>query len=91
MGSVARLVPWFLFGFTALAMMRALGVLSPEAAQAAGQASSLLTVTSMAALGLGVDFAALARAGARVSTAVAVSLMLLFALAVGLMAMLGLI
>ena len=91
MGSVARLVPWFLFGFTALAMMRALGVLSPEAAQAAGQASSLLTVTSMAALGLGVDFAALARAGARVSTAVAASLMFLFALAVGLMTFLGLI
>jgi uncharacterized integral membrane protein (TIGR00698 family) len=91
MGSVARLVPWFLVGFTALAMMRALGVLSPEVAQAAGQASSLLTVTSMAALGLGVDFAALARAGVRVSTAVAVSLMLLFALAVGLMTFLGLI
>jgi uncharacterized membrane protein YadS len=70
--------------------LRGLGVLPPSAALAAGQASGLLTVTSMAALGLGVDFAALARAGVRVSAAVGASLMLLFALAVGLMAMLGL-
>lgn len=88
--SLVRLVPWFLAGFAALAVMRSLGVLPPEAAQAAGQASGLLTVTSMAALGLGVDFAALARAGVRVSAAVGASLMLLFVLAVGLMALLGL-
>ena len=84
-----RLVPWFIIGFLALAALRSLdllphGVLAPLAGTA-----GLLTVVSMAALGLGVDVRVVARAGTRVVSAVILSLLLLGAISLVLIRVLG--
>ncbi len=52
--------------------------------------ANLLTVISMAALGLGTDLKTVARAGGRVTAAVTLSLVLLGALSLLLIRMLGL-
>jgi uncharacterized integral membrane protein (TIGR00698 family) len=79
-----RLVPWFIVGFLILALLRSLGQV-PEAALAPTAAtSSLLMVLAMAALGLGVDVRTVAAAGWRVSLVVTLSLVLLGAMALGL-------
>ncbi|GAA4256309.1 putative sulfate exporter family transporter [Azospirillum formosense] len=84
-----RLVPWFILGFLALAGLRAAGLI-PEAALAASQtAAGVLTVLSMAALGLGVDVRMLSRAGLRVTAAVVLSLAALGAIGLGLIRLLG--
>lgn len=72
-----QLVPWFIVGFLLLFALRSLGVLSRNTGEALAAIGNLLTVFSMAALGLGVDARAVARAGARVSGAVVLSLLLL--------------
>ena len=51
--------------------------------------TNLLTVISMAALGLGTDLRVVARAGGRVTAAVTLSLMLLAAISFGLIRVLG--
>jgi uncharacterized integral membrane protein (TIGR00698 family) len=88
--SLGDLVPWFILGFLALAAMRSLnmipqGVLAPTAS-----ISSLLTVISMAALGLGVDIRTVAKAGGPVTAAVCLSLLLLGLISLGLIHMLRL-
>ncbi|CAO3381453.1 Putative membrane protein YeiH [Azospirillum argentinense] len=84
-----RLVPWFILGFLALAGLRAVGLI-PDAALAASQtAAGVLTVLSMAALGLGVDVRMLSRAGLRVTAAVVLSLAALGAIGLGLIRLLG--
>lgn len=84
-----KLVPWFIIGFLALAGLRSLDLI-PEAALApAAGAARLLTILGMAALGLGVDARVVARAGGRVTAVVCVSLMMLGALALALIALLA--
>ena len=84
-----RLVPWFILGFLALAGLRAAGLI-PDAALAAFQsAAGVLTVLSMAALGLGVDVRMLSRAGMRVTVAAVLSLAALGAIGLGLIRLLG--
>ncbi len=84
-----RLVPWFILGFLALAGLRAAGLI-PDAALAVSQsAAGVLTVLSMAALGLGVDVRMLSRAGLRVTAAVVLSLAALGAIGLGLIRLLG--
>lgn len=85
-----RLAPWFILVFLVLAAGRTLGLVPDPAAALAGKASVWLTIASMAALGLGADVRALARAGLRVCLAAALSLGLLAALAIGLLRLLGL-
>lgn len=84
------LVPWFIIGFLALVAARS-GDLIPHAALApiAG-AATLLTVVSMAALGLSTDLGTVARAGGRVSAAVCLSLLVLIALSLALLHLIGL-
>jgi len=82
--STARLVPWFVVGFLALAALRALGVVPAPAAAAAKTWSGWLTVAAMAALGLGVDVRAVSRAGRPVVLTVSASLAALVVLGVGL-------
>ena len=87
----AKLVPWFILGFLALAAFRSLGLIPEAASRPMTQLASHLTVVSMAALGLGVDIRVLARAGTRVTIAVtgslgvllAISLMLIWSLRLG--------
>ena len=77
-----RLIPWFIIGFIALAAARSYGLI-PEATLAPiGTAATLLTVISMAALGLGVDVRTVAKAGGPVTAAVVLSLATLGAIAV---------
>jgi uncharacterized integral membrane protein (TIGR00698 family) len=72
-----KLVPWFIIGFLALMGVRSADLLPPVLLGPIGQATSVLTVISMAALGLSVDVRAVATAGVRVSAAVSASLIVL--------------
>ncbi|TCM15734.1 putative integral membrane protein (TIGR00698 family) [Novosphingobium sp. PhB165] len=71
---IGHLVPWFILGFIALVLCRTLGLIPEAALPALNRAATLLTVVSMAALGLGVDLRTVAGAGARVTAAVVLSL-----------------
>jgi len=83
-------VPWFVLGFLLLAAARSAGLLPLEALAPIARATTFLTVISMAALGLSTDFAALVRAGGRLTAAVCLSLAVLLALALGLLHLVGL-
>lgn len=85
-----QLIPWFIVGFLLMLAARSAGLVPDAVAQPLGRAADLLTVVAMAALGLGVDVRVVARAGARVSAAVVLSLLVLGALALGLIRLLGL-
>lgn len=75
----SKLVPWFIIGFLVLAVLRSLGVVPEAVVPLVTRTAGLLTVISMAALGLGVDVRVLARVGGRVTLAVTGSLALLLA------------
>jgi uncharacterized integral membrane protein (TIGR00698 family) len=79
-----RLVPWFILGFLALATLRSLEILPSSVVAPLIGITSLLTVVSMAALGLGVDVRVLASVGGRVTMAVTLSLLLLLSTSIGL-------
>lgn len=51
---LANLVPWFIIGFLALVACRSLGLVATAVIAPIGYVATLLTVMSMAALGLGV-------------------------------------
>lgn len=85
----SRLVPWFVLGFLAMIAIRASGVVPPAVLPVAAAAANVLTIVSMAALGLGVDLRTVAGAGARVVTAVLLSLAALGLLSFGLVVLLG--
>ncbi|MBS0284643.1 MAG: putative sulfate exporter family transporter [Proteobacteria bacterium] len=72
--SFGKLVPWFIIGFLALAACRSFGLVPQAAVAPLGRIATILTVVSMAALGLGVDIRSVARAGGRVTAAVMLSL-----------------
>jgi len=72
-----RMVPWFILGFLGMMALRNAGLLPPGALAPMKSASTVLTVLSMAALGLGVDLRAVAHASGRVIAAAALSLCLL--------------
>jgi uncharacterized integral membrane protein (TIGR00698 family) len=84
-----RLVPWFIVGFVLLAAARSLGVIPDDWLPWLTSAATVLTVLAMAALGLGVDLRAIAAAGRRLSLVVTLSLLLLAAMAFGLVRLLG--
>ncbi len=88
--AIHHLVPWFILGFLALAGIRSAGLV-PEAALApTAVVANVLTVLSMAALGLGVDVRVVARAWARVTGAVTLSLLGLGGISYGLIRLLNL-
>ncbi len=88
-GQLARFIPWFIMGFLALAALRS-GGLFPDAWVAPTRSvSGALTVAAMAALGLGTDLRAVARAGRPVAITVTLSLLLLVVLSVALIRLLG--
>ena len=71
---VSTLVPWFLVGFVGLASCRTSGLVPGALIGPAASAAHLLTVVSMAALGLNVDIRTLTQCGNRIALAVAGSL-----------------
>ena len=85
-----RLVPWFILGFLGLAGLRSLGMIPASSLAPSAQLANILTVVSMAALGLGTDLRVVARAGGRVTAAVIASLLVLGAISLGLIRLLGL-
>ena len=86
-----QLVPWFILAFLALAGLRSAGLIPEAALPALSGSANLLTVVSMAALGLGVDVRVVARAGLRVTCAVILSLLALGAVSLGLIHGLGIL
>ena len=72
-----RMVPWFIVGFVLLAALRSLGWLPPAVLAPIATMAGVLTVLSMAALGLGVDVRVVARAGLAVTATVTLSLLVL--------------
>ncbi len=84
-----RLVPWFILGFLGLAAARSIGLVPDAALPPAAGVASLLTVISMAALGLGTDVRIAARAGGRVTCVVVLSLLTLGLISLALIRLLG--
>ena len=78
-----QLVPWFIVGFLVLAALRSFEILPASIAAPVLKLASLLTVVSMAALGLGVDISVLRRVGGKVTAAVTISLLLLLMMSLG--------
>lgn len=75
-------VPWFILGFFVLAALRSLSLMPPGAIFPLQKAATILTIMSMAALGLGVDLRVIGRVGGKVTAAVTLSLLFLLALSV---------
>lgn len=86
---LTRLVPWFIVGFVALMAANSAGLLPAPVAEGMTRLSGGLTVIAMAALGLGVDVRTVARAGARLSLAVTLSLAGLTAVGIALALTIG--
>jgi len=84
-----QLVPWFILGFLVLAGVRSLGFVPDRALKPLTFTAGILTIVSMAALGLGVDIRVIGRLGGRVTFAVTGSLVVLFAISLGLVRLLG--
>ena len=87
--AIGKLVPWFIVGFIVLALLRSTGVIPVAVAAPVRELSRLLTIVAMAALGLGVDVRAVARAGSRVSLTVVISLAAMLLMSIGMIALLG--
>ena len=88
--NIGKLVPWFILGFLCLAAFRSLGLVPTAAVAPVTKSAGLLTVVSMAALGLGVDVRVVGRVGGRVTAAVTLSLLLLLVISLGLIRIAGL-
>jgi uncharacterized integral membrane protein (TIGR00698 family) len=82
-------LPWFIVGFIALAVLRALDVLPAAVVGPSRLLSGWLTILAMAALGLGVDLREVARVGRPLVLAVSASLVVLLGLSVALVHALG--
>lgn len=79
-----KLVPWFIIGFLVLAALRSFQVIPDIVVAPITKLAAVLTIVSMAALGLGVDIKVLSNVGGRVTVAVTLSLLLLLAMSIGL-------
>ncbi len=76
-----HLAPWFIVGFLLALAARSAGIVPTIVLGPISEITTWLTITSMAALGLGVDIRVVARAGLRVSAVVTLSLISLGGLA----------
>jgi uncharacterized integral membrane protein (TIGR00698 family) len=86
---LSRLVPWYVVAFAALAAARIAGVLPAALLPPMSAVCGVLTLISMAALGLSTDFRVVMRSGGRVAGAAVASLGALLILSLGLLALLG--
>jgi uncharacterized integral membrane protein (TIGR00698 family) len=75
-----KLVPWFVIGFAVFSIARSAGLVPDAVLPVVQQVSLILTVLSMAALGLGVDLGNLRRVGGRATAAVCLSILALAAM-----------
>lgn len=84
-----RLVPWFIVGFVVMAAFRSAGLIPSVLLPPLATAANVLTIVSMAALGLSVDIRSVVQAGPRVTATVVLSLLALGAISLGLIRLLG--
>ncbi len=82
--SIFSMIPWFIIGFLLLVAVRSLGLVPQIALQPILTTATVLTVISMAALGLGVDIKVIGKVGGRVTASVLLSLCVLIVIAVAL-------
>ncbi|WP_291865488.1 putative sulfate exporter family transporter [Bradyrhizobium sp.] len=82
--SFFQVVPWFIVAFFVMAALRSLSLLPDAAVFPIRKTANILTVMSMAALGLGVDLRVIGRVGGRVTAAVTLSLVFLIVVSLGL-------
>lgn len=75
------LVPWFIAGFVAMALLRGSGVIPAALVEPVRTVSRVLTIVALAALGLGVDLSEVRRVGPRVAATAAGGILILFAAA----------
>jgi len=87
---LARLVPWFIIGFVFMAALRSFNLIPERALAPIAETATILTVISMAALGLGVDVRTVSRAGGAVTVTVILSLLALGSVSLALIRLLGL-
>ena len=87
--SLAHMVPWFIVGFLVLLILRSLNLIPAVLLAPARATASVLTIMSMAALGLGVDVRSVLRAGKQVTSVVVLSLLVLAAISYGLIKLLA--
>ena len=87
---IHQLVPWFIIGFLVMVGLRSANLLPAAALAPIAQMATILTVISMAALGLGVDIRTVTRAGGRVTATVILSLLALALVSFALVRLLGL-
>ena len=87
--SLRKLVPWFIIGFLLMVLARSLDLIPSPALTPIADATGILTVISMAALGLSTDVRVVARSGVRISLVVTLSLLALAAISLGLIVVLG--
>ncbi|GJE79095.1 hypothetical protein CJNNKLLH_0420 [Methylorubrum thiocyanatum] len=87
--AIHHLVPWFILAFLGVAGLRSAGVIPQAALAPIAETANVLTIVSMAALGLTVDVRSVAGAGLRVTLAVVASLATLTAVSLGLIRLLG--
>lgn len=89
--SLHHLVPWFIVGFLLMMGARSLAMIPAAALPVLAQTATVLTVLSMAALGLSTDARAVARSGVRIAAVVVLSLLALLGLALALIYLLALV
>ncbi len=82
------LIPWFIIGFLVLATARSVGLIPISLLGPIVISAKVLTIVSMAALGLGVDLRVVGRVGGRVTIAVVVSLVVLIGISIALIRLL---
>ena len=84
-----KVVPWFIIGFLALVALRSANIVPTAALSPISSTANVLTIISMAALGLGVDVRMVAQAGPRVTLAVVLSIVALVLISLVLIRVLG--
>jgi uncharacterized integral membrane protein (TIGR00698 family) len=85
-----KLVPWFILGFLGLATLRSAGFVPDVFVFPLTKTAGILTIISMAALGLGVDVRVIGRVGGKVTAAVTLSLFILLGIGIGIVCFLPL-
>lgn len=83
------MVPWYIVGFLVMSGLRSAGLLPYATLAPLATVTKLMTIISMAALGLGTDLRTVSRAGVRVTASVAISLLLLGFISFGLIRLLS--
>ncbi|HEU4961737.1 MAG TPA: putative sulfate exporter family transporter [Sphingomonas sp.] len=83
--ALGQMVPWFIVGFLLMIAARSLNLVPHAALAPIGEAATLLTVVSMAALGVSTDLSSVARAGAPATLTACLSLAVLLGLSLALL------